>query len=209
VQPCLVQILCSRQRLRAQTASHRCDLNHATAMQSISTRTSLGSLEHSTAARAGLCSPKVETNAAFRAAKLSIDLRNTWVGEISLVCPELNTLVRKSASHSSCPPPRSVLESPRRGRSNAQQSLLSVHIRKLFDRRWRLRFVIVIAERKLTVVFTTLSKELPLASTIAVRFFNTCFTCSSNPPCTISSDVGLIGMHPETKTKPFALMACW
>lgn len=64
-------------------------------------------------------------------------------------------------------------------------------------------------DRQLTVVFTTLSKELPLASTTALKFLSTCVICASNPPSTTSIEVGVSGMHPETNTNPFALMACW
>src|SRR5437588_2416981 len=59
-----------------------------------------------------------------------------------------------------------------------------------------------------TVVFTTFSQLLPAACRIAERFFNTCSVCSSIQPSIMFPVSGSMGICPEIKRNPLALMAC-
>src|SRR5689334_1945585 len=59
-----------------------------------------------------------------------------------------------------------------------------------------------------TVVFTSRSRPLPAASRIARRFANTCSVCSSMPAAAISLSPGFNASWPDTKTSPFAAIAC-
>src|SRR5947209_2305584 len=59
-----------------------------------------------------------------------------------------------------------------------------------------------------TVVFTSRSRPEPASSRIARRFANTCSVCSSIEPPGSSLSPAFNASCPETKTKPFARIAC-